>query len=316
MGAHGLLELFSGTGSVGRAFARRGWEVVSLDRDPTPICADILQWDYRAYAPDHFRVVWASPDCTQHSRARTTARTPRDLEGADALVLKALEIIRYFSDCTWFIENPQTGLLKTRACVQNRLAEQGAKLENLNWSEERDFAQMRISKVWRGHLARQEYRERRAARGPPADAADREEPQSPAEGAGAGAESLNALEEMRVSGLLPLPLPTPTPACIAVGEVRAERGQTGPYGATRAAPFGNLTPIPPPPPFGTSPGPSLDPPRPDHGTGQPPWVQVPTAKGVLTSSTLPLACRNRIGTKGGRTRWVSTGPVCARRPRG
>ena len=43
-----LLELFSGTGSVGRAFAELGWEVVSLDLDPNAeptICADVCSWE-------------------------------------------------------------------------------------------------------------------------------------------------------------------------------------------------------------------------------------------------------------------------------
>ena len=110
-----LLELFSGTGSVGRAFKARGWEVTSLDLNakarPT-ICCNILQWQYRDYAPGHFDMVWASPVCTEFSMA--LRNRPRDLPAGDALVLKALEIIDYLKPRWWALENPATGLLKTR----------------------------------------------------------------------------------------------------------------------------------------------------------------------------------------------------------
>ena len=112
-----LLELFSGTGSVGRAFADKGWEVVSLDLNPATnptICTDILQWDYKQYQPHHFDAIWASPVCTHYSCARTKAKTPRNLDWADSLVLKTLEIIDQLQPTHWFIENPATGLLKTR----------------------------------------------------------------------------------------------------------------------------------------------------------------------------------------------------------
>ena len=114
------LVLFCGTGSVDRALERAGFAVVSLDMEakfqPTHV-ADIMTWDYKQYPPDHFQFCWGSPCCTQFSRARTTAKTPRDLEGACALVAKTLEIFRYFG-CPWAMENPQTGLLKEQAVVQ------------------------------------------------------------------------------------------------------------------------------------------------------------------------------------------------------
>ena len=70
-----LLELFCGTKSVGRAFAAAGWEVVSLDIvskfEPTILC-DIRSWDYTTFPPGHFDMVWASPVCTEYSRALTT----------------------------------------------------------------------------------------------------------------------------------------------------------------------------------------------------------------------------------------------------
>ena len=112
-----LLELFSGTGSVGSAFAAAGWTIISLDSDPktdATIHEDILTWDYTTFPPGHFDAVWASPCCTHYSIARRGAKTPRNLVWADSLVLRSQEIINYFNPRVWFIENPQTGLLKDR----------------------------------------------------------------------------------------------------------------------------------------------------------------------------------------------------------
>ena len=117
-----LLELFSGTGSVGKAFASAGWEVTSLDLDPkteATIHEDILTWDYSTYPPGYFDAIWASPCCTHYSCARRGAKTPRNLALADSLVLRSREVIDYFNPHSWFIENPQTGLLKDRPFMQN-----------------------------------------------------------------------------------------------------------------------------------------------------------------------------------------------------
>ena len=84
-----VLVLCSGTGSVDKAFERRGWEVISVDYCPrfgATICEDIMQWNYKdAYAQNHFDFVWASPDCTMFSIARTRG-PPRDLVKATSLV--------------------------------------------------------------------------------------------------------------------------------------------------------------------------------------------------------------------------------------
>ena len=111
-----ILELFSGTGSVGNVCRRLGCEVTSLDRDmPADIRMDILDWHYASLPPNSFDVIWASPPCTEYSRAKTVG--VRKLDEANAIVKRTLEIIRYFNPRYWMMENPQTGLLKHQSVV-------------------------------------------------------------------------------------------------------------------------------------------------------------------------------------------------------
>jgi hypothetical protein len=77
-----------------------------------------LAWEYKNYPSDHFDFIWASPPCTEYSKARTRAKRPRDFEGADAIVRKTLEIIEFFKPALWLIENPQTGYLKNREIMR------------------------------------------------------------------------------------------------------------------------------------------------------------------------------------------------------
>ena len=57
-----ILELFAGTGSVGKVAKELGHEVISLDRDmEADIKTDILDWNYKTYEPKTFDLIWASP---------------------------------------------------------------------------------------------------------------------------------------------------------------------------------------------------------------------------------------------------------------
>ena len=105
-----LLELFSGTGSVGKVAKELGFDVVSLDLKDAKIITDIIEWDYTKLAPSEIDIIWASPPCTEYSIAKTQGE--RKLDYANSIVMKTLEIIDYFKPKYWFIENPQTGLLK------------------------------------------------------------------------------------------------------------------------------------------------------------------------------------------------------------
>ena len=111
-----LLELFSGTKSVSKAIGDNFDEIVSVDileKFNPSICLDVMKWNYKQYPVGYFNVIWASPPCTEYSKILYgRPERPRNLELANSIVKRTIEIINYFKPDKWFIENPETGLLK------------------------------------------------------------------------------------------------------------------------------------------------------------------------------------------------------------
>ena len=63
-----VLELFSGTKSVGKICDELGWESISVDMIlPATHQCDIMDFDYKQYPKDTFDIIWASPPCTEYS---------------------------------------------------------------------------------------------------------------------------------------------------------------------------------------------------------------------------------------------------------
>jgi hypothetical protein len=120
-----LLELFKGTGSIGKV-ADELFNVVSLDNEEKAkpdILTDILKWDYKkfyettGFIPDF---IWASPPCNTFSplayplRERNTQTAEPYSERAilgTKILYQTIKIIKYFQklnpNLIFVIENPR-----------------------------------------------------------------------------------------------------------------------------------------------------------------------------------------------------------------
>lgn len=128
-----ILEIFAGTGSVGKVANKRGFNVISIDIDPKfkpDIVANILELQYKDLPTPNF--IWASVPCNTFSWLICSGKTPsRDCKThkaltdvgrtGDKILNKTLEIIRYFSNLNknlkWVIENPR-GMMREQPAMK------------------------------------------------------------------------------------------------------------------------------------------------------------------------------------------------------
>jgi len=156
-----VLELFSGTGSVGKVCNQLDWEVVSVDMLlPADHQVDIMEFDYKQYPKDYFDIVWGSPPCTDYSQLKTCCfgrklkdgtiytkeQNIKDQNEADKLVLKTFEIIDYFQPELWFVENPQAGDLKKRDIMK------GIPFYDVDYCMYSDWGYKKRTRIWTNKL--------------------------------------------------------------------------------------------------------------------------------------------------------------------
>lgn len=120
-----ILDLCGGTGAWSKPYADAGYEVINItlpDYDVTKTQlrdgGRLIAFFKKEEAPfartiraSDIHGILAAPPCTQFSLARTTAKTPRDFQGAMEIVSSCLQIIwacRIHGNLKWWaLENPR-----------------------------------------------------------------------------------------------------------------------------------------------------------------------------------------------------------------
>jgi hypothetical protein len=113
-----ILELFAGTGSLGKCAREMGHTVVSLDISPKyspDFVADVLEFDFSLWHRGYFDMIWASPPCDSYSIAPNhifdkEQREKRCTE-ANAVTRRTLEVIQHLQPKHYIVENPATSLI-------------------------------------------------------------------------------------------------------------------------------------------------------------------------------------------------------------
>ena len=119
-----VLELFSGSQTLRREFETHDHTVISLDSKryrnsaKDTIILDFMQFDYTVYPQHYFDIVWIGLPCDAFSKAsgnfhfdsNWNPKTDFALLSIE-LLLKSIQVTRYFSKAIFFFENPTGGLV-------------------------------------------------------------------------------------------------------------------------------------------------------------------------------------------------------------
>ena len=124
-----LLELFAGSRSVGKEAEALGFKVFSVDInnfEKIDLVIDILKLK-REMIPVKPSIIWASPPCTTFSVASIGTHwgengTPKTNEAVKGLEIlsKTLQIIQWFPNAFYFIENPR-GMMRKKLTGLDRV---------------------------------------------------------------------------------------------------------------------------------------------------------------------------------------------------